>query len=54
MLWVMFLGCSLPLDGKQDSGSYAPASHTHSEGDVTGLSARLSDIEARLDALEGA
>ena len=35
------------LDGK------AATSHTHSEGDITGLSARLSAIEARLDALEG-
>ena len=34
------------LDGK------AATSHTHSEDDITGLSARLSAIEARLDALE--
>lgn len=58
------------LDGKQASGSYAAASHTHSAGDVdsgtfavaripdlaqskiSGLEARLSDIEDRLDALE--
>ena|SRR5699024_1697364 len=58
------------LDGKQASGSYAAASHTHAAGDVdsgtfstaripalaiskiTGLQAKIDEIEGRLDALE--
>jgi hypothetical protein len=30
----------------------APVSHSHSQGDISGLSARLAAIESRLDALE--
>ena len=45
-------GLQAALDGKQASGSYAAASHTHTVAQVTGLQAALDAIEGRLDALE--
>jgi len=50
------ISLSVDSDGKLAANviaNYAAESHTHSEDDITGLSARLSAIEARLDALEG-
>lgn len=50
------LVASIPAAGREgeygESNAVARADHLHSEGDITGLSARLSAIEARLDALE--
>lgn len=34
--------------------TFAPATHTHAEADVTGLVAKLADLESRLAALEAA
>jgi hypothetical protein len=51
------LVASIPAAGRQgqygESNAVARADHLHTEDDITGLSARLSAIEARLDALEG-
>src|SRR5690606_22363254 len=48
---------SIPAAGREgedgESNAGARADHLHSEDDITGLGARLSAIEARLDALEG-
>lgn len=41
-------GLQTALDGK------AASSHTHAIADITGLAGSLSDIEARLEALESA
>jgi|SRR5690606_14587977 len=51
------LVASIPAAGREgqygESNAVARADHLHTEDDITGLSARLSAIEARLDALEG-
>ena len=51
------LVASIPAAGRQgqygESNAVARADHLHTEDDITGLSTRLSAIEARLDALEG-
>lgn len=43
-----------PPETHNHDGTYAPASHTHSIGDVNSLQTELDDIKARLTALEGA
>lgn len=62
-------GLQSALDGKQDSGNYAPANHTHTISEVDGLqdaldgkqesgdyatASALADLVARVEALENA